>query len=435
MLRKIINVGVVLYVVIAVALLAWFGRGYFMDESPAEGRDAFYQTSQQQIPDARNLAVAIAGLAAPQGADTIVYGRQAIQQAYQASKHKPASQNGTAKLEVAWLTDEQLIDCAQPNAIPLREYECASTETIGQIIERNQTLLNRYYALYAFSDWQGPAIDIETLMRLNRVLGAQNKLLAHQQQAEKAFEQWLRNHRFIQRALQHISTFEHQYIFQSLYGLSLNQLAYLTHHSPQLLDKHRTTIDNLLTPQVFNDATLKPVLIAEYQQLNELLSNQQLANSNLKLERFRNRMYQFHQQTLGIAKLAFNEYKTKYDAMMQTYRYRSKSPLQTLLKSFMPYATTDALFDIFIAGSPMGPQSLMEQMHSNNATIHLLRIRNQLKHDKVAPSEIGAFLQNTSKHMHCPFTQRPMKYDKRNQTLYCKNPDNNERVAEVRLLP
>jgi hypothetical protein len=149
-------VGVVLYVVIAVALLGWFGRGYFMDESPAEGRDAFYQTSQQQVPDARNLAVAIAGLAAPQGADTIAYGRQAIQQAYQPSEPKQVSQNKATKLEVVWLADEQLIDCAQPNAIPLREHECANPETIRQIIERNQTLLDRYEALYALRTGKVP---------------------------------------------------------------------------------------------------------------------------------------------------------------------------------------------------------------------------------------------------------------------------------------
>jgi hypothetical protein len=271
-------------------------------------------------------------------------------------------------------------------------------------------------------------------MMLNQVLGAQNKLLAHQLQPEIAFEQWLRNHRFIQRTFKHTLNIEDHHIFQALYGLSFNQLAYLTHQSPQLLDKHRTTIDNLLTPQAVNDATLKPMLSADYQQLNELLSKQQLANSGLKLERFRNRMYQFHQQGLALAKLPYNEFKTQHDATMQTYRYRSNNPLQTLLKSFMPYASTDAIFDIFIAGSPMGPQSLMEEIQRNNATIHLLRIRNQLKHDKVATSEIGAFLQNTPKHMHCPFTQRPMKYDKHNQTLYCKNPDKNERAAEVRLL-
>src|SRR5690349_18997750 len=54
---------------IAALVLIWFAANRLLDESPDPRRDAFLASAERAVPDAENLAVAIAGLDAPSGSD------------------------------------------------------------------------------------------------------------------------------------------------------------------------------------------------------------------------------------------------------------------------------------------------------------------------------------------------------------------------------
>jgi hypothetical protein len=62
-------------IVTAVIVSALIAYAYLHVEKPDAGREAFYASSQANIPDNQNIAIALAGLNAPAGCNMIKHGR------------------------------------------------------------------------------------------------------------------------------------------------------------------------------------------------------------------------------------------------------------------------------------------------------------------------------------------------------------------------
>lgn len=428
-----------LYLVLGIILvsLAWLGRGYFFDETPADGRKDFYQNINRHIPDEKNLAIAISGLDAPAGENIIAYGRRMIDSQYlvanRASDNKDS--NKTDKLQIVWIEDQHLTDCTQENAIEIRNDECTSPQYANELIEKNKILLNRYTDLYQILDWQGDSHEENALtLGLNVLLSAQNKLLINQQKFELAYQQWKNNHLFIMHTLKQELPFGSQLSFQFAYRTSLKTLEHLIYKSPKILSAHYSELSNILKPHGLKSFNLKGMLRADYGIFDKTLSNVENAEKTVSVERMRNRLYYFHLEYLKLAKLPAKKSSKHFSELANTHRTSSDSRIVTFIKYFLPYGATDHLFNVMIMGQLLAFDELIDEMHTNNAISHLLNLRNQIKLQNVQEADVRKFLKSSSKDLYCPFTERPMAFDKKSKTLYCENPENNERVAEVMLI-
>ncbi|MGB4811638.1 MAG: hypothetical protein WBP13_04025 [Methylophilaceae bacterium] len=152
-------------------LLIWYGRGYFYDEMPDEGREAFYAGADRIIPDETNVAVVISGLSAPVDIDTIKHGLTMID----ASDILGSSINkiDDAKIGIKFigLDKKDEINCALKDAIEYDVEHCTSAPHINKMLEQNKILLNRYFGLYKIMDWQGTnCCNGQIFINLNRLL-------------------------------------------------------------------------------------------------------------------------------------------------------------------------------------------------------------------------------------------------------------------------
>lgn len=437
MTKRLFANGLFLYIVIILVSLMWLGRGYFFDETPADGRESFYGNINRHVPDDKNLAVAISGLSAPKDENVTAYGRTRIDSQYLIGKKKLATKtpNKSDKLQVAWLDQQYLTDCSHEDAIELRIDECTSPQYASELIEKNKVLLTRYIDLYQIPEWQGASDDENALMlQLNLLFSAQTKLLITQKKIEIAYQQWKNNHLFILHTLNQDLPFGSQISFQFAYRISLETLEHLIYKAPEILLTHDAELSSILKHQGLTNFNLKGMLRADYGLFNSVLSNVEKAEKTVNVERMRNRLYYFHLDYLKLAKLPAKESSKHFSEIVNKHKTSSDNRVVTFIKYFLPYGATDHLFNVMIMGSLLGFDGLIDEMHTNNAMSSLLKLRNQIDLQNVKEADVRAFLTSTSKDNYCPFTERPMAFDKKNKTLYCENPENKEQVAEVRLI-
>ena len=134
-----------------VILLIWYGRGYFYDEAPDSGREAFYADSDRHIPDETNAAVAIAGINAPENTDFIKRGRYVIDMTNQSFDFDDKGLSKQMleempKLNFVSFDKADEIDCKQQDAIEIEYEQCTKPEIVSKLLGQNKLLLNRYFS-------------------------------------------------------------------------------------------------------------------------------------------------------------------------------------------------------------------------------------------------------------------------------------------------
>lgn len=437
MQKKIFSNKLFYLTIVIVVSLVWLGRGYFFDEFPAKGREEFYQNTNRHISDESNLAIAISGLNTPVGENITAYGRKMIDTHYLSANKTLARKDfiNNDKLRIIWFDDHQVIDCNQIDVIEfIRDDECISIQDTNELIEKNNLLLNRYYGLYQIPDWEGESYEEDALiLRLNALVSAKIKLLINQKNSELAYQEWKNNHLFILHTLKQELPLASQSSFQIVYSVSLKTLEHLIYKSPEILLTHDAELGIMLKPQDLT-SNLKHMLRADYGLFNSLLSSVENTKKALRVERIRNRLYYHHLDYLKLAELSANESSRHYNELVSKYKPSSSSRIITFIKYFLPYGATDRFFNVMIMGNMFAFDLITDEMHTNNAMSNLLYLRNQIKIQNVDETNIRTFVKSSSKEHFCPFTEKPMAFDKRNKTLYCKDPKSKERVAEVRLI-
>src|SRR5437588_10285465 len=72
--RAVAKITLWLFVALLSIAVLWFAANRLLDESPDPGREGFLVSSQDLVPNERNIAVGILGLTAPTGFDFVQYG-------------------------------------------------------------------------------------------------------------------------------------------------------------------------------------------------------------------------------------------------------------------------------------------------------------------------------------------------------------------------
>ena len=216
-----------------IKLLIWFGvinllifcsliaYSFWYIEKPDAGRETFYATSLQPIPDNENIAIALAGLSAPAGADIIKHGRFVANTTWQKLKDGEAKKiiDAAGKLEFFGTSDE--LECWIPSAEPYTKKKCASAGRIKTILAENKLLLTRYKSMYNMPSWQGVSGNGQYIINLNKLISAEIMLDLANGDADSAYTKWRDNHLFISRVLKQDGTMIERAIFLVVDGINL----------------------------------------------------------------------------------------------------------------------------------------------------------------------------------------------------------------------
>ena len=432
MIKKLKNIGIF-------KLLLWFGLfnlivftavvfyAYFHVEKPDAGREAFYATSLQPVPDYENIAIAFAGISAPSGADMIKHGRFVIDTTWQKPKEGEAKKiiEAAGKLDFVGTADE--LECWIPSTKPYTNEKCANSERIKVLLAENSELLARYKNLYTMRSWEGISGNGQYVINLNKLISAEVMLDLANDDANSAYIKWRDNHLFISRVLKQDGTMIERAIFLVVDGISLASLENILFKSPETGSTHFEELNSLLKANKLERYNVKGMLRADYifatNHLFVIDKNQKILDENY----IKNRLYRFQLDFLNRALMSpatfdnrYKEMNEKYEFGNNVFKYDWLNPLQSVLANLL------------ISGQASG-FNLVKSMHSKDALIKLLNLSMHIRQQKIATSDIQTFLNNAGSEYHNPFTNKPMQWDATRNVIYGENPLTAEAQVEVRL--
>jgi hypothetical protein len=415
----------VLYAALLLILLfcAWLAFVVYHDESPDAGRDAFYALNQAKIPDNQNLAVAILGLNAPTGADTIKHGRLVVDtflfSQFKASESRSII-NAASTLVFVGKRDD--FDCWRDDTLEKTADNCASTERIKTLLAENKELLTRYKSLYSIANWQGVSgSGGQAVLDLNRLIAAEIKLDVDEGRPEIAYQKWRDNFVFINHVLSADNTLIDRAIFLVTDGFSLDSLEYLLFKSPEIGMAHIDELNTLLKPSGLEKYNLKGVMRAEYGFLNDKLISKTKANF-FHPEYMRNRIYRVHNDFLNSVLKPPNSYKQSQHELSKKYALP-----QSLLDIDWLDPFNGAIASELTSGF-IRSFSLIESMHFKNAHIKLLNLSLKIRQQKIADADVQEFLNQAGVDYYNPFTNQPMRYDADKKMIFCEEPSSQHKV-------
>ena len=399
-------------------------------EKPDAGRDAFYANSQSNIPDNQNIAIALAGLNAPAGADMIKHGRFVVDTLHKTQSDVDAKKiiAAVGQLDFVGMSDE--LECWIPSTEQYADKKCASAERVKLLIAKNKELLTRYKSMYNMPNWRGVSGNGKYVIDINRLISAEIMLDLANGDADNAYIKWRDNHAFISRVLKQDGTMIERAIFLVDDGINLISLENILFKSPEISITHFEELNRLLKTNKLERYNLKGMLRADYtfitDEMSKLRQNLDDAKS-LNMDYIKNRFYRFHFEFLSRAQLppstldsSISEMGDKYELSTNIFNFDWLNPLQSILANML------------ISGQTRGFH-LVKSMHSKDALIKLLNLSINIRQQKIPEAEMQTFLNNAGSEYNSPFTNKPMQWDATKKVIYFIEPSSEARKVAVRL--
>lgn len=423
-----------IYLTLMIFTIFWAGVGFaiFHDESPDVGRDEFYALSPKNIPDNQNLAIAIAGIDAPSGEDIIQHGRFVVDiwkesgGTVEVKKIVNFKLLNDKKVPLSFVGKSEEFDCWLDYPAKESKENCANAERIQSLLVANKELLTRYASLANIPSSRGINSNGQIIINLNKLLAAEIKLDIDAGNSELAYSKWLKNHQLINRVFGQEGVLSDRAIFLVIDGFNLYALENLLLKSPEIGEKHFDELNAILKTKGLERYNLAGVARAENALYNEIFYAKLENKSYLHPEFIRNRMYRFYMDYLKQAQSSPSTYSKIQDNLNDKY-----GKVMVLDSGWLdPF--NNMLFKKQASGLIKGFY-LFSSMHAKNALMKLLNLSIQIRQQKIAGSKVQTFLNDSGTEYNCPFTNKPMQWDAAKNTIYCKNPEAQPRVAEVRL--
>ena len=399
-------------------------------EKPDAGRDEFYANSQSNIPDNQNIAIALAGLNAPAGADMIKHGRFVADTLHKTQSDVDAKKIIAAVGQLGFVGMFDELECWIPSTEQYVDEKCASAERVKLLIAKNKELLTRYKSMYNMPNWRGVSGNGKYVIDINRLISAEIMLDLANGDAHSAYTKWRDNHVFISRVLKQDGTMIERAIFLVVDGINLISLENILFKSPEISITHFEELNRLLHANKLERYNLKSMLRADYMFITDEMSKSRQSLKDvrtLNMDYIKNRLYRFQLEFLSRAQLppatfdnSYNEMNDKYEFGTNIFKYDWFNPLQSILANLL------------ISGQARGFH-LIKSMHSKDALIKLLNLSIHIRQQKIAASDIQRLLNNAGSDCYNPFTNRPMQWDVTRNVIYGENPLNGEAQVEVRI--
>ena len=399
-------------------------------EKPDAGRDEFYANSQSNIPDNQNIAIALAGLNAPAGADMIKHGRFVADTLHKTQSDVDAKKIIAAVGQLGFVGMFDELECWIPSTEQYVDEKCASAERVKLLIAKNKELLTRYKSMYNMPNWRGVSGNGKYVIDINRLISAEIMLDLANGDAHSAYTKWRDNHVFISRVLKQDGTMIERAIFLVVDGINLISLENILFKSPEISITHFEELNRLLHANKLERYNLKSMLRADYMFITDEMSKSRQSLKDvrtLNMDYFKNRFYRYHLDFLSRAQMppsTFDnssiEMANKYKFGANIFKYDWLNPLQS------------ALTNILISGQLNG-FLLVKSMHSKVALIKLLNLSINIRQQKIPEAEMQTFLNNAGSEYNSPFNNKPMQLDVTKNVIYFIEPFSEARKVAVRL--
>jgi hypothetical protein len=415
----------ILYFALSVIFIiaAWAAYIYFRgDEKPEAGRDAFYAVNEKPVPNNQNLAIAITGLNALEGKDSIKHGRFLIE----ASKNdltRDAARflaNGPAKLNFVGKRDE--FDCWLDDKLGKTAINCASVERLKALLLANKTLLDRYQQLYTMPNWQGSTFSGgQTIIDINVLLAAVIKLDVDEGRPEIAYKKWRDNFVFISRALAAKNTMIERTIFLVADSLSLKSIENVLLKSPEISTQHYDELQYLLNPSGLDRYNIKNMLRADYEFINNEFTTKQQHIYYVHPNFIRNRIYRMQLDFYESAQKSQSTFAKTSERFNQQYKSQNIFNIN-LCDPFNSY-----LANKIVGGLPIGFE-LIKSMHHHNATMSALNLLTKIRVNNIESANIQAFINKAGPRFNNPFTEKPLQWNAEKAAIIYQNPSLKEYI-------
>jgi len=420
----------------ALALL-WLAANRLLDERPDPRRDVFLRPGSW-VPDAENLAVGIAGLGAPSGADFMAFGAE-VRKLYEARATWPDIQRkihgpGELKLSVKGAQIECWVDPDWDGWSGFKE--CLSFDQAPKVLAQNRELLERYKALYRLNRNAGFGFLDRELITLTRLAVAEMRLDMKRGRHEAAYAKWRDHFRFARNHLHGQGTWVSRAVGMVDLGLAFPVIEDLLVMRPSLTRIHSAELREVLHPEGVGLIDPEGVARAEYLQLERFFETPYTESEGFQ------DTFEWLAWKLGQRNRTLNRYLAYSIDYTEVLR-RPWAELPGALSSLHDRYASPGWRDLI---DPFGyallrlstdwqrkPPEMLRQTYILDGRLRLATLVVRIARERIKDEGIPAFLENAAPELVDPFSNRPMRWDAKNGRIYFISSDDGCDISPFRV--
>src|SRR5882762_6028998 len=272
--RAVAKITLWLFVALLSSAVLWFAANRLLDESPDPSREGFLVSSQDLIPNERNIAVGILGLTAPEGLDFVQYGSR-VKALYASNAPQGEIQEMVRGPKTLRPTvDSDQVTCWLDPGDPIfKEWKnCLPFEQAPNVLEQNKELLKRYKALYRLGSYS--SLDIyynNAYFTVPKLLAAEMHLSLRGRSYGVAYRKWRDQMVFVKGKLRGPDTWVGKAIGLVDFGMAFSFLEPLLVANPQVAKVHFAELSEILRPEGMDAFNPEGIVRAEYSILKKSL--------------------------------------------------------------------------------------------------------------------------------------------------------------------
>jgi hypothetical protein len=426
-IRAIVKAVIWLLGLLLVLFTIWFAGNRVLDEPRNPLVEAILASSQESIPDNRNIAVGLLGLSAPTGSDFMQYGAK-VKALYTSDAPWDRIQemiHGAGTLQPT--VESKQVDCwLDPDAEPWAG--CLPFDQAPSVLAQNRELLDRYKRLYRFDDYAGWALPngnaYAVILRLSI---AEMHIDLRQRKYEEAYQKWRQQFLFLRRILRSPDNWVGKAVGLVAFGMTLPFLERLLTESPEVAKRHSAELLEILQAEGIEEFNLTGVVRIEFSSFSQYLaipSSEGSARRDAPLywfayktgqrNRILNRYAAFSQEYSNALGMPWHEVDKEFDRLRAKYIYSSNSDY--LIDPF-----GSILIDRIINGQILA-RGLVQQMHSIIGRKRLASLLVRLIGENVGDAGVDRFLAASGPELNDPFSGSPMRWDPKDRKIFFSDP-------------
>lgn len=420
-----------------VAVLLWFAANRFLDERPDPRREAFLLPGTG-VPDEENLAVGIAGLGAPSGADFMKFGSEVrkLHESYADWHEIERNVHGLGELKLT-VESEQIRCWIDPDWEGWKGFkECLPFDKAPRVLADNRELLDRYKRLYRLERHVAFGFREVDLMSFAKLAVAEMRLDMRARRYEAAYAKWRDHFRFTRNYLRGQNGWIGKSIGMVDLAFNLQLLEDLLVMRPSLSHVHYAELLELLRPRGIGLIEPDALARAQYVDLERYLRTPYARDPELsdtldwlgwKLgqeHRILNRYLAYSMDYGNVLRLSWTEMPGTFSKLRERYVTLGWNDL------IDPFGAILLLRQIHWQ---LKLTSTLRQVYIEDGRLRLASLVVRIVSGHVADEQIPHFLLEAPTELNDPFSGKSMRWDAKYGRLYFVTSDDGCEIAPFRV--
>jgi hypothetical protein len=413
--------------------LIWFTANRLFDAHLDPRLDAFLH-SADSVPDAKNMAIGIAGLGAPRGTDFMKFGAE-IKKLHEHAAWPDIRRKFHGPDELKLTVESARIDCWIDPDWPGSK-DCLPFENVPQVLAENREILERYKALYKLGRYVSVGQPFSDLIPLTKLAVAEMRLDMRNGNYEAAYAKWRDQFRFTGNYLRGQDDWVGKAVGLVDLGMSFSVIESLLVKQPSLARAHFDELLQLLQPEGIE--MINPVALAREQnaRLDYFFKSSYSPNPEFedtidrlawKLgqpNRVRNRYFAYSEDLVTVLRQPWAEMSSH---LARTIDQHTSFGWEYLIDPFGSLAVLNSI------QWQSKLRTILRQIYISGGKLRLATLVVRATHDKVRDEDIPVFLANAERGLYDPFSEKPMQWDARNGRIYFLSGDDQCSIAAFRV--